>query len=362
MAGSEEISRKIALEAKRTIELITSKIPKVLDWREKSRYTGDVERLVVLSDTHFGDPYELLTEEANISRLCEVLKALGRIDELVLLGDVFDFWLVPLREALERGRDLIAALYELENISRMIYIPGNHDHRAFWMLYEEKYLERLRGGELDPPEISLPMTDDCPVMDILKPSSARVPLSMVYPIHQVKVRGKAVLLTHGHLLGFFERSIWRPRHSVLASLILSRSESLGLEDMERFLSPFYQMLALSAEVPGVTSGGYRLYRLLSRTGKLLGLQGDERVSTYRGTTIEENAAEIEALLNYFCPENPEYFVYGHTHRPGKFELPISKTLAINTGCWLGDEGLFDTCCTLLEIADSANLFEVDLTG
>ncbi len=360
MALSDEISKRIAQEAKKTIELITQRIPKVLDWRDRGGSPREVKRLVVISDTHFGNPHELLTDEANIARLCDVLKALEKIDELILLGDVFDFWLVPMREAIQRGRDFMSALYELDNVSRMIYIPGNHDHRAFWMLYEEKYLERLREGELDPPEISLPLTDDCPVMDILKPSTARVALSMVYPIHQVKVKGKDVLLTHGHLLGFFERSMWRPRHSVLASLILSRSEYLGLEDMERFLSPFYQMLALSAEVPGVTSGGYRLYRLLSRTGKILGLQGDERVSTYRGTSIEENAAEIEALLDHFCSDTPAYFVYGHTHRPGKLELPISRTLAVNTGCWLGDEGLFYSACTILEISDSANLFEVDL--
>ncbi len=351
-------SRRIAREAKRRIELVAARMPGVRE-RLKPVEERETDRIVVISDMHFGDPFDVLTSNHLVEALVECLEGLGDIDELVLLGDVFDFWKAPIDEAMTRSKRFMSALYMLDNVGRMVYVPGNHDHHVFRLYYQEQVTNRLRAGELEQPELNMPLTTDCPTMDALRPKGARVPLFTVYPIYQVSVRGRQALLTHGQLLGFFERSLWDPRHSRVSSLLLKRTESLDLEDMEMFISPFYELLTLSALVPGVPNGGYRVYRMLSRTGKALGLQGAARESANRGTTIEENVAEIETLLDYFCPEKPDYFVYGHTHRAGILALPLSGTIAINTGCWLAD-GVPDNAKNIvLEITDEARLIRVN---
>lgn len=356
---SESRMRRIAREARRRMSLVASRLPRATVLLKYGREeVEDTDRVVVISDTHFGDPTDVLTEPAAVNALVAKIEELGEIDELVLLGDVFDFWKTPVNEALERARNLMTSLYMLENVGRMVFLPGNHDHHAFRMYYQERVLKNLREGVLEQPELAMPLTEDCPVMDFLKPRGARVPLYAVYPIYRVSVRGRQAFMTHGHLLGFFERSLWHPRHAMLATLVIKRTESLGIEEMERFLSPIYEMVTLSAFVPGVTTGSYRVYRFLSRTGRALGLQGAERESAYRYTTVEESAAAIEALLDHFCDEKPDYFVYGHTHRPGKLVLPVSGTMAVNTGCWIDDVVDKAGKNYILEIADEARLIHV----
>ena len=352
-------SRRIAREARRRIELVTSRLPRASFRKLGPPEAEAADRIVVISDTHFGDPFDVLTSTRAIEALTERIESLGPIDQLVLLGDVFDFWKSPFSEAVARSRDFMSALYMLDNVKRMVYLPGNHDHHVFRQYYNERVAASLREGLLEPPDLTMPLTTDCPIMGALKPKAARVPLFAVYPVHNVNVRGRRVLLTHGHMLGFFERSLWSPGQSRIATLLVRKSENLDLEEMERFLSPFYEMMALSALVPGVLEGNYRVYRFLARTGKILGLQGESRVSTYRDTTIEQNAAEIEALLDHFCDEKPDYFIFGHTHMAGRLELPISGTTAINSGCWLSDDVAEDSKNTILEIADEARLIKVE---
>ena len=352
-------SRRVAREARRRIELVASRLPRTALFKSGRGAVEEADRVVVVSDTHFGDPFDVLTSAKAIEALTDRIESLGAIDELVLLGDVFDFWKSPFKEAVARSRDFMSAVYMLENVKRIVYLPGNHDHHVFRQYYNEQVTESLRRGVVEPPELTMPLTADCPIMNVLKPRAARVPLFAVYPAHNVNVRGTKVLLTHGHMLGFFERSLWRPRQSRISTLLVRKSENLDLEEMERFISPFYEMMALSALVPGVLEGNYRVYRFLARTGKVLGLQGESRDSTYRDTTVEQNAAEIEALLDHFCEEKPDYFIYGHTHRAGRLELPISGTTAINSGCWLGDSVTEDSRNIILEITDEARLIEVE---
>jgi hypothetical protein len=147
------------------------------------------------------------------------------------------------------------------------------------------------------------------------------------------------------------------RNAMMSSLLLSKGESLSLEDVEKFVSPYYEMLALSSSLPGVVSNRYRMYRAIIRAGKALGLAGESRQSSLRDTTVEENAVEIEALLDQFCEEKPDYFVYGHTHRAGKLVLPLSGVTAVNSGCWISN-GVAQASNTIVEISDEARIIEV----
>jgi UDP-2,3-diacylglucosamine pyrophosphatase LpxH len=354
-----ETSRRIAREARRRIELITDRIPRGRYLKVETPST--LERLVVISDTHIGAPLAVLTYPRAIEAMVEKLSSLGQIDELVLLGDIFDFWQSPVSVALSRGRDMMSALYELGNVGRMVFLPGNHDHHIFRLYYEEQLGRRLREGNIELPDLEMPITDECPALDAIRPSGAPVPLSMTYPIYQVSVQGRDALLTHGHFLGFFERSLWRPKHSVVSSMLLNRTGgSLSLEDMENFMSPYYEMFTLSANVPGVVDGRYRIYRMILKTGKALGVDSDTRTSVQRNATVEESSVLVEAMLDHFCTEKPRYFVYGHTHKQGLLTLPISGTEAINTGAWLADGAPDQDRYNILEITDAARLHQVEV--
>lgn len=352
--------RRIAREAGDRIALIAARVPGARSFfRPLAEEPRKVDRLVVISDTHFGDPNELLVTPQAIDGLTSAISELGTVDELVLLGDIFDFWQAPFPEAIARARDFMAAMFMLDNVGRMVYLVGNHDHHIFRMWYEGEVSKRLEAGDLEQPELTIPLTAVCPAMEPLKPEGARVPLYMSYPMHQVRVKDNVVLLTHGHLLGFYERSLWAPkRHSRFSSLILNRSDKLELDDMERFMSPYYEMTALSTFVPGVVEGRYWIYRMVNRTSKMWGVTDGSRVSFYRGTTVEDNAVEIEALLNHFCAEMPDYFVYGHTHRAGRLALPLSQAVAINSGCWVGGDSDINARNTIVEISDEARIIKL----
>jgi len=357
---SKQSRRRIAEEARRRIELIASRIPGARALVKPVAPEAVADRLVVVSDTHFGNDYGALTEADKRNRLILGIRELGQIDELVLLGDIFDFWTTTMSDALERARQLMAELFTLDNVGRIIYIPGNHDHHVARLYHEEQVIKRLRAGNLEPAALTIPLVADCAVLEPLKPKNgATVPLFMTYPWHQVRVREKTALLTHGHLLGFFERSLWRPKRRFLNAFLLKRNPSVDLEDMESFLSPYYEMLSLSTAVPGVVDGRYRFYRIVSRTAKVLGFEREYRVSSFRDTTIEQNAVEIETLLDHFYEEKPDYFIYGHTHRAGMLELPLSGTLAVNTGAWFNNPG--DTAAsryTVVEITDEPRLIDL----
>jgi len=352
-----EASREIAREARRRINLLASRVPGARAFiKPPEQPAPPAEKVAVISDFHLGDQLSTLRSDSLGDTLCAAIRDLGQLDELILLGDIFDLWQAPIGEAVGAGKQLLSSLFALDNVGKFVYIPGNHDHHVCRMYYEEEIARRLRAGDLEPPGLSISPTTDCPVLAPLMPEGGGAPCYMTYPMHQLTIKGSTYLFTHGHLLGFFERNLWL-RNAVMSTLLLSKGESLSMEDVERFASPYYEMLALSTNMPGVVDGRYRLYRAMTRAGKALGLAGESRESSLRGTTVEQNAVEIEAFLDQFCDEKPDYFVYGHTHRPGRLTLPLSGVTAINTGCWLAN-GYANSVNTMVVISDEARIVPV----
>lgn len=78
--------------------------------------------------------------------------------------------------------------------------------------------------------------------------------------------------------------------------------------------------------------------------------------------MDKNAADVEALLDHFYEEKPDYFIYGHTHRAGALLLPLSGTEAINSGCWISDGVENESMNLVLEISegeDEVNLLKIE---
>lgn len=358
--AASRTSREIARKARERIEHLRSCVHGARStFHASPEEPGDIDRMIVISDLHFGDVHGLLVDERAIRDLSEAISGMGRVDELVLLGDVFDFWQSPFAEAVAQAKDCMAALFALQNVGRIVYLVGNHDHHVFRMWHESEATTRLMAGDLEPPPLAIPLSPGGPVFEPLKPAGSAVPLFTAYPAYRARVRGKVVLLTHGHVLGFFERSLWAPSQSRVSSLVMNKPGRLDLDDMERFMAPFYEMTALSTQVPRVVEDRHWLYRLAEKTSRFWDVSSDTRTSTYRGNPIEKCAVEIEALLDHFCEDAPDYFVYGHTHKPGVLRLPLSGTTAVNSGCWLGGLNRPEDRRTVVEISDRARIIRVD---
>src|SRR6185295_7454974 len=84
-------------------------------------------RALVISDTHFGawTGRDLLREEVFLERLAP---ALERIDELIFLGDLFDFLFGSVEEAVDSAGGLLALIAERLAGGKLVFLAGNHDH------------------------------------------------------------------------------------------------------------------------------------------------------------------------------------------------------------------------------------------
>jgi predicted MPP superfamily phosphohydrolase len=104
---------------------------------------------VVISDTHFGLESSTLADQKTVDRLIrEIWRHDQGCDEVVLLGDIFDFWRVRPEKAIRDSRYFFQRLLELD--LKVKYVVGNHDHHLTVMSQESDFLERAASGDLYP--------------------------------------------------------------------------------------------------------------------------------------------------------------------------------------------------------------------
>ena len=84
-------------------------------------------RALVVSDTHFGawTGDDVLRHDWALERLAPHLED---IDELVLLGDLFDFLFGSVADAVDASSGLLALIGAKLRGKRFVFLAGNHDH------------------------------------------------------------------------------------------------------------------------------------------------------------------------------------------------------------------------------------------
>jgi UDP-2,3-diacylglucosamine pyrophosphatase LpxH len=84
-------------------------------------------RALVISDTHFGawTGRDLLREEFFLERLAPRLEG---IDELIFLGDLFDFLFGSVEEAVDAADGLLRLIAERMAGGRLVFLAGTHGH------------------------------------------------------------------------------------------------------------------------------------------------------------------------------------------------------------------------------------------
>ena len=115
-------------------------------------------KLVVISDTHFGDPDCLLAgyrdqssrSDPIIGSRYEQFRNAAGLDNdfLIVLGDILDFSVCSYRETFEVARTFFRQVQADRIAESIIYVPGNHDADV-WHLYEYEVniIRRIAAGK-----------------------------------------------------------------------------------------------------------------------------------------------------------------------------------------------------------------------
>src|SRR5437763_10315841 len=99
---------------------------------------GTRVRALVISDTHFGawTGEDILSQPDTLALLEPHLD----VDEVIFLGDMFDFLFASLRDAFRAADGLFDLLRERMQGKRFVFLAGNHDHHLI-RREEEELLE-----------------------------------------------------------------------------------------------------------------------------------------------------------------------------------------------------------------------------
>jgi UDP-2,3-diacylglucosamine pyrophosphatase LpxH len=111
-------------------------------------------RIAVISDTHFGDPLcTLVTNghdgEPQLGPAYPALRnAVGKVDYLILLGDILDFSVASYERAYKQAQVFFRAV-QRDIAQQIVYLPGNHDFDIWHTIeHQVNVINQLKQGEL----------------------------------------------------------------------------------------------------------------------------------------------------------------------------------------------------------------------
>ena len=219
-------------------------------------------RALVLSDTHFGawTGRDLLREEAYLERLAP---ALDDIDELIFLGDLFDFLFGSVDEAVDSAAGLLALIAEKLKGGRLVFIAGNHDHHLVHRDEEDRLEARLAGTEAGA------APGPAFFQSFLERSLPGVEVEIAYPTYTFA----GVLCTHGHYLDPHARLSGSRgdrllTHALWAIAAGGPEEPDCIEDYESVTTLLTEWLYIAAQMPHGTHAQQNVFRAAQRAGRL----------------------------------------------------------------------------------------------
>lgn len=220
-------------------------------------------RALVISDTHFGawTGRDLLAEERSLERLAPQLDG---IDELIILGDLFDFLFGSVTDAYAAAEGLFGLVAEKIAGRRLVFLAGNHDH----------HLVHREGED----SLELEIATGRPASELRRESyfhaflERRLPgveIEIAYPTY----RFGEVLLTHGHYLDPHAR-LGGSRGSRMLTKTLWGIAAGGPEDpktiadYESVITLLTEWLYIAAQMPHGTHAQQNIYRAVHRAGRI----------------------------------------------------------------------------------------------
>lgn len=281
---------------------------------------GDEMSIVVISDTHFGLEPSTLTDPGKTDLLVREIRRLGdECEEIVLLGDIFDFWRSRPEKAIRDGRYLFQRLAELD--LRVSYVVGNHDHHLTVMNQESRLLERAARGEaysIYIPNLTWSQTINGLSMD------------MYYPVYLKRCGNLCLLLTHGHHLDGVQAFSLQ----VIEKLRRLSGDEISPADLEMMMAYAYESIYRSSYIGEMLEFEEQLWKVSSIFGKV-------RTGILRSLRFTPVERQYEAIARFIRDQRAgrvDCFVYGDTHRAGMYRRN-GGPLAVNVGSLTGGDGM-----------------------
>jgi len=233
-------------------------------------------RALVISDTHFGawTGRDLLREEFFLERLAPQLEG---IDELVFLGDLFDFLFGSVGEAVDAAAGLLELIAASLGGKRLVFLAGNHDHHLVHRDAENRLEAQLAsgrspllGGEPEAAGASGPGY----FRSFLARRLPGVEIEIAYPTYECA----GVLLTHGHYLDPHAR-LTGSRGDRLLTRVLWGIATGGPEDpktiadYESTITLLTEWLYIAAQMPHGTHAQQNVFRAVQRVGRVASTLG-----------------------------------------------------------------------------------------
>ncbi len=276
---------------------------------------------LVFSDLHFGDPSCSLYEQSVTDGLRSFVRTLGPVEELILAGDVLDGNISSLTTAIAGKKGSgpwpkqIGFQGWLDNlfadnafsVSRIVYIPGNHDYIIWNILSTEKaFVRPISKGKIP---VDLPLTEAVfpqPFIRGVAPVNLRDRFVVVYPDYSFDLAGRKVLVTHGHYLD--------EKQTLFKNLdtVARQEEDERAKAVRNFFirTAQYQAVASAVSyVKGTRNIADKIHKRISNICSILGGIRNQPID-------EEMLKAIDMYLYYFRQQSPDIFIFGHTHEAG----------------------------------------------
>jgi UDP-2,3-diacylglucosamine pyrophosphatase LpxH len=246
-------------------------------------------RALVLSDTHFGawTGEDILRDQDTIALLEPHLD----VDELIFLGDMFDFLFSSLRDAFTAADPLFDVMREKLQGKRFVFLAGNHDHHL--VRREEEALIELELATGRPPDA---LGGELRRIDFFRRFLERrldgVEVEIRYPTYTFA----GVLCTHGHYLDFHARRTGAAPGKVLGRILWAiavggKEHQPTVDDYEATITILTALLYLVAQLPNGTHAQQRAFEVFQRTARALRtsaapVRAVERAARWLGSSLE----------------------------------------------------------------------------
>lgn len=227
-------------------------------------------RALVISDTHFGawTGRDLLREDFFLERLAP---ALDGIDEVILLGDLFDFLFGAVADAVDSAAGLLKLIAEACPGKRFVFLAGNHDHHLVHRDEESRVVEAALARGEAPRVDGVPPEPPGPgfFQQFLEHRLPGVEVEIAYPTYSFA----GVLCTHGHYLDPHAR-MSGSRGSRLLTRALWAIASGGPEeptceaDYESVTTLLTEWLYIAAQMPHGTHAQQNVFAAAEKAGRV----------------------------------------------------------------------------------------------
>ena len=285
-----------------------------------------------------------------LNNLYDYLNTLGNIQEVILLGDIFDLHLSNFKTSIKASTEFFIKLNSINTLQKIIYIPGNHDH-FLWILHVfNKYIvdEIKQNSTVSSDDFhvcsfqnngNVYVNNDSFLKNFISTNSE---LKVCYPFLQEKKGDNFYFFIHGHFFDSFQTFYFDflkdvyPVAAKYLKLDFKGIQNPTLDEFELYCSPLYYMFKLFGHTSAGRARMQELYDKYEDSFFKMGKNSDlddgklvKRIKDFiTRFSIQDGANNFFDIM--------DYFVFGHTHGPeiNMFNYPSPKIKVINTGCWI----------------------------